>query len=137
MALRAARPTSSPSFMCGLAEVSTRPPAAGAATPTAPAIAAAPPKSDDTAAIDKFITAMLPSLPEPPGIPALPVKPAAGPVIPLSRAEISPGGTLLTGRPKDADTSGTLERTLVHGSAPPPQPGRADDFSWPRGNVTL
>ena len=37
----------------------------------------------DTAAIDRQITAMLPSLPEPPGVPALPVKPAAGPVVPL------------------------------------------------------
>ncbi len=87
----------------------------------------------DSAAIDRQITAMLPSLPEPAGIPALPVKPAAGPVIPLSRSETSPGGTLMTGRPQDGDAMGTVERTLTRGNAPSPQPGRADDFRWPPG----
>lgn len=89
------------------------------------------PRLDDIAAIDKVITGMLPSLPEPPGIPALPVKAAAGPVVPLSRAEISPGGALINGRPRETDSTGTLERTLLRGAAPPPQPGRADDFRWP------
>lgn len=115
----------------------------GAGTPgqaePAAAIAATPgtnlsndaPKLDDAAAIDKVITGMLPSLPEPPGIPALPVKPAAGPVVPLSRAEISPGGALMKGRPRETDSNGTLERTLLRGAAPQPQPGRADDFRWP------
>lgn len=87
----------------------------------------------DTATIDRQITAMLPSLPEPPGVPALPVKPAAGPVVPLGRTEVSPGGALLTGRPRDGDNLGTVERTLVRGAAPLPQPGRADDFRWPPG----
>jgi hypothetical protein len=87
----------------------------------------------DTATIDRQITAMLPSLPEPDGIPALPVKPAAGPIVPLSRNEVSPGGTLATGRPQDGDTMGTVERTLLRGNAPAPQPGRADDFRWPPG----
>ena len=76
---------------------------------------------------------MLPSLPEPPGIPALPVKPLAGPVVPLGRAEVTPGGTLISGRPRDADPTGTVERALVRGAAPLPQPGRADDFKWPPG----
>lgn len=110
------------------------------APPTA-AVAATPgtaldgnlPRLDDTAAIDRQITAMLPSLPEPPGIPALPVKPAAGPVVPLGRPELSPGGTLISGRPRDGDPSGTIERTLLRGAAPTPQPGRADDFKWPPG----
>jgi hypothetical protein len=47
---------------------------------------------DDDAAIDRLITAMLPSLPEPPGIPALPVKPAAGPVQRKSSARPGCGG---------------------------------------------
>ncbi|WP_244472422.1 MULTISPECIES: SGNH family hydrolase [unclassified Methylobacterium] len=111
--------------------LSEQPAAAIATTPSGPALNADPPKLDDTAAIDKLITAMLPSLPEPPGIPALPVKPAAGPVVPLSRAEISPGGALMNGRPREPDASGTVERTLQRGAAPPPQPGRADDFRWP------
>jgi hypothetical protein len=90
-------------------------------------------KLDDAAAIDRQITAMLPSLPEPPGIPALPVKPLAGPVVPLGRAEVTPGGTLISGRPRDADPTGTVERALVRGAAPLAQPGRADDFKWPPG----
>ncbi|KQO61929.1 hypothetical protein ASF22_05535 [Methylobacterium sp. Leaf87] len=102
---------------------------------TAPAVPAEgeAPRLDDAAAIDRQITAMLPSLPEPPGIPALPVKPAAGPVIPLGRAELAPGGTLISGRPRDADPSGNVERALLRGAAPVTQPGRADDFRWPPG----
>ena len=87
----------------------------------------------DSVAIDRQITAMLPSLPEPEGIPALPVKPPAGPVVPLIRMETSPGGTLASGRPLDGDTMGNVERTLQRGNAPAPQPGRADDFRWPPG----
>ncbi|MBY0258667.1 SGNH family hydrolase [Methylobacterium sp.] len=114
----------------------------GSAAPAAvPAIATAPPpaqpgeapKLDDAASIDRQITAMLPSLPEPPGIPALPVKPLAGPVVPLGRAEVTPGGSLVSGRPRDTDPSGTVERALMRGAAPLPQPGRADDFKWPPG----
>ncbi|GJE26355.1 hypothetical protein LKMONMHP_1206 [Methylobacterium organophilum] len=86
---------------------------------------------DDTSALDRKITAMLPPLPEPPGIPSLPVKPTAGPVVPLGRVETSPGGLLITGRPREGDATGTVERSLQRGAAPMPQPGRADDFKWP------
>lgn len=115
---------------------------AGPATPDQPvaAVSATPgpgldgaTRLDDTAAIDRQITAMLPSLPEPPGIPALPVKPLAGPVVPLGRPETSPGGSLLSGRPRDGDASGTVERVLQRGAPATPQPGRADDFRWPGG----
>ncbi|MGE7418792.1 SGNH/GDSL hydrolase family protein [Methylobacterium tarhaniae] len=109
------------------------PDAVSTLTPEAPP-AAGSGKLDDDAAIDRLITAMLPSLPEPPGIPALPVKPAAGPVLPLTRNDVAPGGQLVTGRPRiDRDTGYTLERSLIRGAAPTPQPGRADDFRWPRG----
>ena len=111
-----------------------QPPAPVATTnPTEGAPAAGTSGLDDTAAIDRKITAMLPSLPEPPGIPTLPVKPAAGPVVPLGRAETAPGGTLLSGRPSEGDATGTRERSLQRGAAPLPQPGRADDFRWPPG----
>ncbi|CAA2141055.1 hypothetical protein OICFNHDK_0746 [Methylobacterium bullatum] len=109
------------------------PAVAPVATVPGPLLDGEAPKLDDTAAIDRQITAMLPSLPEPPGIPALPVKPAFGPVIPLGRAEVTPGGTLISGRPRDGDASGNVERVLQRGSAPMPQPGRADDFKWPPG----
>ncbi|GJE57867.1 MULTISPECIES: SGNH/GDSL hydrolase family protein [Methylobacterium] len=106
-----------------------------------PAVAAVPsgaplesgPSLDDSSTIDRKITAMLPSLPEPPGIPSLPVKPASGPVVPLGRAEVSPGGTLISSRPREGDALGTVERTMQRGAAPLPQPGRADDFKWPPG----
>ncbi|WP_407942724.1 DUF459 domain-containing protein [Methylobacterium ajmalii] len=112
----------------------TPPEAVAAVSPEAPPPAAGTAKLDDDAAIDRLITAMLPSLPEPPGIPTLPVKPAAGPVVPLTRTEVAPNGQLVTGRPRiDRDTGYTLERSLTRGVAPPPQPGRADDFRWPRG----
>lgn len=106
-------------------------PAAVAATPGSGLDASG--KIEDTAAIDRRITAMLPSLPEPPGIPALPVKPLAGPVVPLGRTETSPGGALISARPRDGDAAGTVERVLQRGAAPSPQPGRADDFKWPPG----
>ncbi|MEH3119734.1 MAG: DUF459 domain-containing protein [Methylorubrum populi] len=109
---------------------SEQPAAAVAATPSEGSVGLG---VDDTAAIDRKITAMLPSLPEPPGIPSLPVKPAAGPVLPLGRTETSPGGALMTGRPNEGDTTGTRERSLQRGAAPLPQPGRADDFRWPPG----
>ena len=112
----------------------TPPEAVAAVSPEAPPPAAGTAKLDNDAAIDRLITSMLPSLPEPPGIPTLPVKPAAGPVVPLTRTEVAPNGQLVTGRPRiDRDTGYTLERSLTRGVAPPPQPGRADDFRWPRG----
>jgi hypothetical protein len=123
--------------LMGTAPAPADQPSATVAPSSVPAVAApsldGTGQSTDTAAIDRQITAMLPSLPEPPGVPALPVKPAAGPVIPLSRTEVSPGGSLLSGRPRDADNLGTVERTLLRGNAPMPQPGRADDFRWPPG----
>ncbi|MCJ2035226.1 DUF459 domain-containing protein [Methylobacterium sp. J-068] len=109
------------------------PPVTPVATAPQPGPQGDPAKLDDAGAIDRQITAMLPSLPEPPGIPALPVKPLAGPVVPLGRAEVTPGGTLISGRPRDPDPTGTVERALVRGAAPLPQPGRADDFKWPPG----
>ena len=108
-------------------------PAAAVATTPGPVLDGEAHKLDDVGAIDRQITAMLPSLPEPPGIPALPVKPLAGPVVPLGRAEVTPGGALISGRPRDGDASGTVERVLQRGAAPVPQPGRADDFKWPPG----
>ena len=105
----------------------------GPATSPGPSLDGAMPQSLDTAVIDRQITAMLPSLPEPPGVPALPVKPAAGPVVPLGRAEVSPGGALTSGRPREGDAYGTVERALIRGSAPMAPPGRADDFRWPPG----
>jgi uncharacterized protein len=100
------------------------------------AVAAVPAPSGATSepqSVDQMINAALPSLPEPAGLPSLPVKPIAGPVLPLTRPDVSPGGTLISGRPRlDGDAAYTLQKTLREGVAPNPRAGRADDFRWPR-----
>jgi len=72
-------------------------------------------------------------LPAPAGPPILPVKPLVGPVLPLTRPDLSPGGTLVAKPPRlDGDKAYPVQRALRDGVAPIPQPGRADDFRWPR-----
>lgn len=68
--------------------------------------------------------------------PPAPVKPIAGPVLPLTGPAVSPGGELAT-RVTSAGTARTdaqklIEQTLQQGKPLAPKPGRADDFSWPR-----
>ncbi len=83
--------------------------------------------------VERLINAAVPSLPDASGLPALPAKPAAGPVMPLTKPELSPGGTLVSGQPRlDGDAAYTTQRALRDGVPPPPRPGRADDFKWPR-----
>lgn len=83
--------------------------------------------------VDRLISASLPALPEPQGLPSLPVRPLAGPVMPLTRPDVAPGGALVTGPPKlDGDASYATEKALRDGLPPAPKPGRADDYRWPR-----
>jgi hypothetical protein len=87
-------------------------PADGSATPTIEA--AVPPPPDPAAPI------------------ALPSKPLVGPVLPLTRQDIAPGGTLVSAPPKlTGDNAYTVQRALRVGIAPGSRPGRADDFRWP------
>jgi hypothetical protein len=61
-----------------------------------------------------------------------PPRPIAGPVLPLTKPETSPGGALMSSRPKlDGDAAPIAERALRDGVPPDPKPGRADDFTWP------
>ncbi len=61
---------------------------------------------------------------QPPPAAALPSGPAAGPVLPLTAAPVSPDGQLASlAQPLGAPAA--AEPTA-------PQPGRADDFSWPK-----
>jgi hypothetical protein len=88
---------------------------------------------DPAPASEQTINTSLPSLPEPPGAPVLPMKPIAGPVLPLTKPDVSPGGTLVSGRPKlEGDAAHTVQKALREGVAPSPRPGRADDYRWPR-----
>jgi hypothetical protein len=98
--------------------------------------AVAAPSTDGTPAakeldVERTINASLPALPEPQGLPSLPTKPVVGPVLPLTKPETSPGGALATGRPP-LDGDYLADRAFREGLPPPPKPGRADDFKWPR-----
>lgn len=78
----------------------------------------------------------LPSMTDPGGDgisgPASPA-PVVGPVLPLTGVERTPGAALARERPPtDRATRLLNERVLADGVAPPPVPGRADDFTWPR-----
>jgi hypothetical protein len=62
----------------------------------------------------------------------VPEKPAIGPILPLTGPVLAPGGQLQTVAPGQKEaTKSLVERTFINGDALPPQPGRADDFSWP------
>jgi hypothetical protein len=88
--------------------------------------------SDGAPTIEQLINASVAPLPEPSGTPPLQPKPIAGPVLPLTRPDLSPGGTLISGRPKmDSDSTYMLQKALREGVTPGPRPGRADDDRWP------
>ncbi len=104
--------------------------------PGAPAAVAGQPAEDPAqrqAAIDRLIDGSV-QLPQAGDVAApLPSRPLAGPVVPLNRPEVAPGGTLIASRPAlDPDQSGLNRRALEVGVAPQARPGRADDFRWPR-----
>ena len=65
------------------------------------------------------------------------IRPAAGPVTPLTAPPVSPGGHLATAaRPfaafGDRDAAERVRKSLVEGRASDARPGRADDFAWPK-----
>jgi hypothetical protein len=68
-------------------------------------------------------------------LPEIRVKPAIGPVLPLTGPPLANGGalvpTLSAARGAGALAS-DLDRVFGEGRAPSPLPGRADDFRWPR-----
>jgi hypothetical protein len=99
--------------------------------------AVATPSTDGTPAakeldVERVINASLPALPEPQGLPSVATKPIAGPVLPLTKPDVSPGGALATGRPRLEGDAYLAGRAFREGVPPPPKPGRADDFKWPR-----
>jgi uncharacterized protein len=63
-------------------------------------------------------------------------RPAIGPVVPLGAIGAGEGTDLLGGgasHPSQAASDPLVIRVLSRGEAIAPPPGRADDFSWPRG----
>jgi hypothetical protein len=71
-------------------------------------------------------------------VPVLPVRPLAGPILPLTGAAPAAGESALLASIQDArgrgDTATQLDRIFGDGVAPEPKAGRADDFRWPRPN---
>ena len=63
-------------------------------------------------------------------------RPEAGPVVPLTITRVVPEELLGGGRPASA-TDATLTGTLPESETVTTPSGRADDFSWPRGAVTV
>ncbi|MFC4174715.1 DUF459 domain-containing protein [Microvirga sp. GCM10011540] len=96
-----------------------------------PAVAAQPPPANG--AVDQAsIEAALPAPPDPATPASLPSKPLVGPVLPLTRPEVAPGGALVSGTPKlSGDHAYPVQRAYRAGIAPSARPGRADDFRWP------
>jgi hypothetical protein len=84
--------------------------------------------------VERAIDRMVSGLPEPAGLPSLPMKPAAGPIISLNRPAISPNGALASGRdPRPAnDAQALIDRVYGEGRLPEAKLGRVDDFRWPR-----
>jgi uncharacterized protein len=97
--------------------------------------AAAPGPADITPADGSSAPSIEAALPPPPDAAApipLPSKPLVGPVLPLTRQDVAPGGTLVSAPPKlTGDNAYTVQRALRVGIAPGSRPGRADDFRWP------
>ena len=96
---------------------------------------AAPGPADITPADGSSAPSVEAALPAPPDAAApipLPSKPLVGPVLPLTRQDVAPGGTLVSAPPKlTGDNAYTVQRALRVGIAPGSRPGRADDFRWP------
>jgi hypothetical protein len=116
-------------------------------TPTQNVIALpVPPESEGTSApptqpmdVERLIDRMVSGIPtDLPLVPVAPLRPLAGPILPLTGA-VSPGGdSALIASIQEArgrgDVAAGLERVFGQGIAPEPRPGRADDFRWPRPN---
>lgn len=74
------------------------------------------------------------SLPDMPVAVVIPVKPVAGPILPLLAIQPAPDGSLLRGLPlARGDAAALIHRVYGEGRAPEPVSGRADDFAWPGG----
>lgn len=71
------------------------------------------------------------SLPDVPVPVVIPVKPIAGPILPLLAVQPAPDGLLVQSLPlPKGDGAALVHRVFGEGRAPEPVAGRADDFSW-------
>lgn len=96
--------------------------------------------------IERLIDAMVSGLPDATALASIPVKPLAGPVLPLhmplkpGAVPPSAGETQLLVRAALArgrgEASALLDRVFADGAPPEAKPGRADDHAWPRAAGT-
>lgn len=84
--------------------------------------------------VERAIDRMVQGLPEPSAVPNVPVKPAAGPILPLNQPTLSPGGALASARdPRPTgEAQAIIERAYSEGQPADYKPGRIDDFRWTR-----
>jgi hypothetical protein len=84
-----------------------------------------------------------PGAPIPAAAPTLPERPAIGPAQPLTASTAAEGAELARRsrpRPSSDDARAAAAKALVdhiyvEGGDQPTHPGRADDFSWPKGDA--
>ncbi|ATQ66929.1 MULTISPECIES: SGNH/GDSL hydrolase family protein [Methylosinus] len=117
-------------------------PAPEAAAPPA-GEAALPMEEGPPMAAEPVPQIVAPGAPVPVAAPTLPERPAIGPVQPLTAAAAADGDLARRSRrpaSPAADPHGSAARALVdhiyvEGGDQPTHPGRADDFSWPKGGA--
>jgi uncharacterized protein len=105
------------------------------AMPADPMAASSMPMELRPGGIEGAIDGMVRGLPEPSGVPVIPVKPLAGPIMLLTRVETSTGGLLASRRdpaPANNEAQRLIEQVYAQGSLPEPKPGRIDDWDWSR-----
>lgn len=111
------------------------------AEPTAPPEAAAPSQETPPAAAVAPPQIVAPGEPTLAAAPTLPERPAVGPVQSLTAAVAGDGELARrsksspAGDPRAAAARALVEHIFVEGGDQPSQPGRADDFSWPKGEA--
>jgi hypothetical protein len=119
-----------------------RQPATPEVTPP-PAEAAVPPSGEAAEGPTQPTAPQIvaPGAPIPAAAPTLPERPAIGPAQPLTAPAAAEGAELARrGRPGPSSDGGhaaaakaLVDHIYVEGGDQPTHPGRADDFSWPRG----
>ncbi|MGL4324644.1 MAG: SGNH/GDSL hydrolase family protein [Beijerinckiaceae bacterium] len=110
--------------------IGTRAPTSVVALPSDPASVRPLPIELQPGGVERAIDIMVSGRAEAAPIVSVPVKPVAGPIIPLSQPVLAKGGVLAT----PASNSNIFlpgEQTLVTGRPQEAKPGRVDDFSWP------
>jgi hypothetical protein len=107
------------------------------ALPTSPEAGAPLAPELQPGAIERLIDRMVSGVPgEMPLVPVVPVRPLAGPILPLTGGPALSRDPALIASIQEArgrgDVAMGLDRVFGQGIAPEPRPGRADDFRWPR-----